>query len=76
MGCDDCIIIGNAPPADAVKHYMEAGLFDDTPLLKSKFAAVYAIYEDDEANVTQGMLAFVNFLEMFIGYNTSPDPIV
>ena len=70
--CTKCVIAGNAPIIDEVqlnKHIL-------THELRTKFEAVYAIYEADETALTQGMFAFIAFCAQFICYETTPDPIL
>ena len=74
MTCVNCIIAGDAPPVQAIEARI--ALLQGTPVLLEKFKAVAAIYWKDENSLTQGQFAFIAFLEQFICYNTTPDPIL
>lgn len=71
MICTVCIIAGDGPIIEEV-NTRKSQL---THPLRTKFEAVYAVYQADEAALTQGMFAFVTFCADFLVYETTPDPI-
>lgn len=72
MACVKCIIAGDGPIIEEV-HTSKSQL---THALRTKFEAIYAVYQADENALTQGMFAFVTFCADFLVYETTPDPIL